>query len=348
MKLKKEIGSNFAIDKDWLRTSISSTNFLDEGIVVLSGRTAIDIIAQLIPANMTWYLPTYCCDSMIFPIKKHNKLITFYDVAWTNGGFRAEVPLATDKSVIFLCNFFGGGCGFTMEELKGLKERGNIIVYDHTHTAFELDDNVFSIADYRFASLRKWLPIASGAILHLPDSTTIEEMRTYPYTDLQWQGMKLKDDYLNGKLTNKDIFFKYFHQYAEHLLTEYTHYLPDNLSIDYIQKANIKGILQQRNNNADILRNAFKNAPFGTLHHQTTALFFPIFLHNKQRDKLRQHLTANNIYCPIHWPQPELTKHHKGASDIYNSELSIICDQRYNEYDMNYIIQTINHFFITI
>ena len=108
MKLREEIGSNFAIDNQWFDTINPPTNIInDSNVVVLSGRTAIDIIAQQIPQGTTWFLPAYCCDSMVFPIQLHHKHIEYYDIAWNNGHFYADIPTPSDNSVIFLCNFFG-------------------------------------------------------------------------------------------------------------------------------------------------------------------------------------------------------------------------------------------------
>ena len=64
-------------------------------------------------------------------------------------------------------------------------------------------------------------------------------------------------------------------------------------------------------------------------------LFVPVLLEN--RDKVRKHLTENKIYCPVHWPKPE------GAdSNIYDMELSLICDQRYGVNDMERIVSVLS------
>ena len=63
-------------------------------------------------------------------------------------------------------------------------------------------------------------------------------------------------------------------------------------------------------------------------------LFVPVLLPN--RDEVKAHLTKNEIYCPVHWPKP------KGCdSNIYDLELSLICDQRYGIEDMERIVSVI-------
>ena len=40
------------------------------------------------------------------------------------------------------------------------------------------------------------------------------------------------------------------------------------------------------------------------------------------------------IYCPIHWPKPQMG----GSSALFDTELSLVCDQRYTEKDMQRMI----------
>ena len=70
-------------------------------------------------------------------------------------------------------------------------------------------------------------------------------------------------------------------------------------------------------------------------------LFVPTMIKD-DRDRLRRHLIDKKIYCPIHWP---ISEYHYGISDlskkIYEEELSLVCDQRYTEEDMNRIVYEI-------
>lgn len=55
------------------------------------------------------------------------------------------------------------------------------------------------------------------------------------------------------------------------------------------------------------------------------------------RDALRKYLIDNGIYCPIHWPEV------MGATiGVRENELSLICDQRYSEGDMQAIVDAIH------
>ncbi len=63
-------------------------------------------------------------------------------------------------------------------------------------------------------------------------------------------------------------------------------------------------------------------------------LFVPIIIDD--RDNKRKKLINNQIYLPVHWHN-ELNIDNK----IYEKELSLVCDQRYNEEDIKEYIDTL-------
>ena len=71
-------------------------------------------------------------------------------------------------------------------------------------------------------------------------------------------------------------------------------------------------------------------------------LFVPILVEN--RNELRKYLISKNIYCPVHWPISSLHKLSDEERYIYDHEISLVCDQRYNLEDMDYICECIKEF----
>jgi dTDP-4-amino-4,6-dideoxygalactose transaminase len=79
------------------------------------------------------------------------------------------------------------------------------------------------------------------------------------------------------------------------------------------------------------------NVRFGS--EANVPLFVPLIMDNiDQRNKLKSHLINNNIYTPIHWNKPN---NQSILSELYSLELSIPCDQRYDTYDMQFIVDKI-------
>ena len=68
----------------------------------------------------------------------------------------------------------------------------------------------------------------------------------------------------------------------------------------------------------------------------------PVFLPNAERNELKKILIENNIYCPNHWKIPKQIENNT-QKNIYNIELSLICDQRYDNIDIESYINAIKY-----
>jgi hypothetical protein len=53
-------------------------------------------------------------------------------------------------------------------------------------------------------------------------------------------------------------------------------------------------------------------------------------------------LIREQIYCPIHWPK---SPYHGDCGELYDRELSLICDQRYDLTDMARMVGVIQRYF---
>lgn len=85
-------------------------------------------------------------------------------------------------------------------------------------------------------------------------------------------------------------------------------------------------------------------AIFPTLKDNECPLFVPIMVPGEKRDELRRYLIGKSIYLPVHWPKTNYHKLNSETEYIYDNELSIVCDQRYDEIDMERIIKAIREF----
>ena len=109
------------------------------------------------------------------------------------------------------------------------------------------------------------------------------------------------------------------------------------LNADYQKQRNI------RINNARILYEGLESNQdisfLFPIHRMDCPLFVPVIIANGKRDVIRKKLIDNRIYCPVHWPHPNA----ECQSNLYEVELSLICDQRYNEDDMQRIVEVLNN-----
>ena len=105
----------------------------------------------------------------------------------------------------------------------------------------------------------------------------------------------------------------------------------DEESLKILQTMDIEEIRKKRIYNSKIIEENFVNSDDAKLLYNykngDCPIFVPIIL--KKRDYIRKKLIDNNIYCPIHWSNFDNFR-----NNIYANELSLICDQRYDENDM--------------
>ena len=146
--------------------------------------------------------------------------------------------------------------------------------------------------------------------------------------------MKIKRAYIENKINNKDEFLSLFLK-SNDLIIKYQKKLIDKESMNILSSINIPKIFDKRVNNVKSVENILlkNNIPLLLkLTEDDCPLFVPLLLDN--RDKIKDNLKGENIYCPIHWPNIFNIN-----NLIYYKELSLICDQRYSQDD---IIQYIN------
>lgn len=364
MKLRvNEIGSEFWIDDKGyqsctgdIHVKFAPLGFSGDCLFLLSGRTAIDAICQdILKNNMTRtvYLPAYCCDSMVYPFINRGFNIQFYDVSVDGQGIKCHLNMFLRDAVVYINNYFGYSFGCNVNEIVALKKRGVVIVYDKTHGLFDSDDNLSEIADYVLCSLRKWMSISTGAIAckntgefcHLP-------LRECKYAEIKNWGMRLKYQFLCGDDNiKKEDFFKYFNLFNKSLHQNYSNYCMDRMSIASVITLDFGHLAETRKNNASFLYDNLskvKNLSFVFRNNKDVVpLFVPVLINDNQRNSLKDYLVKHYVYCPSHWPKSFKISGMLQADELYDNEISLVCDQRYSNEDMQQIILPIKKYFNT-
>ena len=326
----REIGSEF-----WLEREPAATSH-KEGCYVLSGRTAIDLIVQDIakwrPVRSV-YMPAWGCDSMIAPFFAHGTQIRFYDIGHTD--------FTDDTDIFYVTNYFGYENTLPIETIKEFKAKGAIILYDRTHSFLMENDPYLELADYSFASIRKWMGVIGGAVVN---GVNDYQLKPYPYLDCKEQAMRLKKAFIEGNDNiDKQTFLSLYGEFGHHLAEDYQNYEMDDLSYALYGTEDFAAMRHKRRENAKYLHEHLKGVRFlGKLTDNSVPLFVPVFFDTtEQRNAIRKKLIEAQIYCPIHWPKPAKIPANFEANRIYDTELSLICDQRYDINDMKRIIETI-------
>lgn len=333
----REIGSEF-----WLEREPSATSNRD-GCYVLSGRTAIDLIIQDIAktrAVRSVYMPAWGCDSMIVPFVDRGIEVDLYDVCFSD-----QLEYTVDENhqvdILYVNNYFGYDTTINHEIVSKFKQNGAVIIYDRTHSMLMDDELYKALADYSFASIRKWMGVIGGAVVN---GVKEYQLKPYPHLDCKEQAMRLKQAYINGDgSVDKQEFLRLYGEFGHYLAEDYQNYEMDDLSYAIFHNTDFVAMKAQHRANAQYLHEHLNLQFLSSLTHNACPLFVPVFFSNKEeRDLVRKKLIEAEIYCPIHWPKNQLITPDLSVNHIFDTELSLICDQRYTTEDMQRIVDVIN------
>lgn len=327
----REIGSDF-----WNVPVIGQENeqFPESTQWFLSGRSALTAIIRDIKRKKKIHsvaMPSWCCDSMIIPFLREGVDVRFYPV-YRKDRLIQEVQFNSD--VLFLMDYFG----YTMQTAD-LSEYSGIIIRDVTHSFFS---HQYTDAQYYFGSLRKWCGVKTGGYAwgESLEKGGVDEK----FAALRLSAMQEKAKYINGEINDKEYLrvFEEAEAYLDGLDGVYCSLQSDVKAARHLDTVHI---WTQRRKNARVLMSALKPyLIFPTFSKEDCPMFVPIFVPNGKRDELRRYLIKHEIYCPIHWPVSEYHRLGEEELNLYQNELSLVCDQRYIEADMYRIIDTIDQF----
>ena len=120
--------------------------------------------------------------------------------------------------------------------------------------------------------------------------------------------------------------------------------------IDVYERLDLEKVKDVRRENGWYLMKELKGISgirliYSSLMDDICPLFVPVLIENGTRDALRKYLIQQGIYCPVHWPlSPYHVLESEEEKELYEKELSLVCDQRYAISDMKKIVQCISDF----
>jgi dTDP-4-amino-4,6-dideoxygalactose transaminase len=349
----KEIGSNFFLDAE----TISSYPLREKGpeltqkarnvIYSSSGSGAISLaLDQIQPKSGVALLPIYTCASVIRPFLNKGYAVEFFDieadlsVSWNK---LEEQILLYNPDVLLFHAYFGFDTHQAIgEHIAFLRKSGVAVIEDLTHSLFSGFKK--SDADFHVASVRKWLPIPDGGLvfsaaspLQAPTLCTHEAL-----VETNLKAFQEKYRYtqsLDPEAKNK--YLKLFSQADQMLASDSNFYRMSDPALRIIQNTDYLQMKRSRRENYDFLLSNIKGIDFikpvfNELPNDVVPLFFPVFVEADRRE-LRNHMTANEMYLPVHWPVPKRIEGQltPNAETIYSRILSIPIDQRYTTEDMS-------------
>lgn len=345
-----EIGSEFWLDSIPTKHITGTPAWIAKyGDTALTSccRGAISLLLnEAQPGLKTVLLPGYVCDAVILPFVTQGYDCYFYDI---NADLAPDMESIADQGNlgIFLhMGYFGFPTNSVLSNVvKQFKAKSTIVVEDITHSLFS-DYRRFEENDYYVASLRKWAGVPSGGFLASPRRPirgTMQQNEAFAST--RREALLIKARYINElDVELKNQYLEDFARGEAYIDGDPAPYQIDALSKTIVGGLDVDDIKGIRRKNHTILTEGLEGIEniepvFPELPDGVVPLFYPVYIMNK-RDEIRQRLVDNDIYCPVHWPTPPQVKLERltGAAKVYSAIMSIPCDQRYSEDDMERVL----------
>lgn len=330
------IGGEFPIAvTDILNASIKHTEAPDV-YTYSSGRAALYQILKFLKLEIGVnhiLLPDYLCSSVIVPVKTLGLEYSFYPI---DEQLELEpssfAKLYKKDSAILIINYFGlKDLTPQIQAIRSLEEKA-IIIEDDVQAYYEFKKPLGDVS-FKFTSLRKTFAVPDGGLVktkyQLPKVET-------PNTFGQYKAAAALLKSLREGNFNDQIYLEMFEK-GESLIDSELECGMSNIAIKLFDALEEERVKIRRLNNAQYLIGQLKKKgikPLLPLNEGYVPLFIPITL--KRRDSIRKAMFQQGIFCPVHWPLDGMPV--KRGKMMFQTELSLIIDQRYGRNDMDSII----------
>ena len=294
----------------------------DKAIALNSGRNCL---AYLIKTKniKTIYLPYFLCDSIVGVCKKFNLKICLYHI---NSNASPMSYSVEDSAFMYIVNYYGQLSNNEIIQLKNIYK--NLII-DNAQAYFQLPiDNVDTIY-----TCRKFFGVPDGAFLYNNKKINREIEQDISYDRMS---------FLFGRFEkNASEFYQKFLD-NEAILNNQSLKQMSKLTNNLLHGIDYESIKSKRTQNYNYLFDKLEKINKFNLKRIKGAFAYPLYIENGK--EVRKKLIEQKIYIPILWPNI-ITDKLKGTLE-YDMALNILplpCDQRYDENDMEYIINLINY-----
>lgn len=298
-----------------------------DGILLNTGRNALEYILRSIGEVKHIYLPYYTCEVVLEPIEKLHIPFSYYHI---NQQFEmVDVVQPEEGEYIIANNYFGIKDAYIQQLAK---RYGDHLIVDCAQAFFAKP--ILGIKC--FYSTRKYVGVADGGVAYLGN---------WPDNKVEVNEIERSDEHNSHLLKRKQFgaeagFADY--QANEKKLDKQpirwmsvnTRWILDHIDYDKV--------IARRRVNFQYLQEAL--APKNQLQLPAFDRFlcpmvYPFMMTTKRN--LRKQLIENKVFVARYWPNVEMAEGFAMEYNMANNVIPIPCDQRYERVDMDRIIEII-------
>jgi two-component sensor histidine kinase len=295
----------------------------DEAIKLSTARACLKLVLQTKKYSKV-YLPFYCCDALIVPLKLEGITFEFYSI---NEQFEIvnRIDLKRNEAIIY-CNFFGTKSNYVNDLIEFYKDQ---LIIDNSHAFF--------IKGYKknisFTTARKYFGVPDGAFLYInQDELYLKNIQRNINVSINHN--------VHSLLGLQELAFSEFSDYEKSLNSRI-----EKISIiseRLLSNVDFKEVRKIRNRNFNFFRKEFSEINTILIHDKEKDCFcYPLLLMNPI-DITSLH--KEKIYIPSYWKDVlnrENKELYKFECTISSDLLPLPIDHRYNLKDLKRVSQLI-------
>jgi dTDP-4-amino-4,6-dideoxygalactose transaminase len=349
---RRAVGGEFALDPSaggdlrdvdaWLDTlAVPPTR---PRVLVGSGREAVRLVVATATPDAV-VVPAFVCDALLQPLRETGCSPVTVDVDERGAPRAAALARAVDRvgpggAVITVAPFGFPYPDDVLEVVRDASRRGRLVVEDRTHSllsSFPLH------ADRGVASLRKWGPVSDGGLAFggaLPSPSASPDEA---FASARFEALAAKFAWSTGARDDEEQVLAQLAAAEARLGPTREVHAMSAIGRETLTRLDVDAIVAARRRNSTVLLEGLRDVEgvavlFEELPPDVCPFGFPVRVDD--RDGLRAALAARRVFCPVHWPAPADVdlQANPGAADLDAHVLTIPCDQRYDERDMERVV----------
>ena len=294
------------------------------GVLLNTGRNALEWILLSLGKARKVYLPYYTCDVVLEPLKRQNISWQFYRI---NERLEVDEEVCLGKDEYIIVNNYYGIKDAYIDQI--VAKYGSKIIVDCAQAFFAPVLPGMKM----FYSPRKFVGVADGGIAYGVTSslTELEEDVSYLHS---------AHLFIRKELGAEEGFASY--RKDEDCLDNQKVKRISSFTEDILNHIDYQEIVRKRRVNYQILEEALDSSNLLTLptfESFNAPMAYPYMVENGA--VLRKKLIANKVFVPRFWPNECIPNAIVGGKNLSETILPLPIDQRYGEEEMERIVQVI-------
>ena len=301
-------------------------------LALKSGRACLRVLCQQFSPSRVW-IPYYCCDAVLEPLKQQNVEFCFYSIDDSFEIANNDQTVTQNECILYV-NYFGLKGDYAQE----LQEKyGSRLWVDNTHAFFNNEPSAISC---RFNSARKFFGVPDGAYLYFPIDVSAPAANSWPrHRDYRFEHLILRHQ---GKIDEGYAVFQHNEQQLGGKVERIS-----AISEKILRRVNYDDVAAKRRENFTFLHTALSQSNKLSDHISRIEDKVPLcYPYLPDRPMERTYFWKHKVFVPTFWREclSRVDDGFQWEKQLSSDLLPLPIDQRYGTAEMERIVEVINSY----